>query len=81
MSTIYKFCYGAKLRGCSWVNGTSFPTRTVGADRIRPNVTEQSDWMNDTRHCSRAYTLKVSTTWLPPGGSQETHRRWLFVNY
>ncbi len=26
-------------------------------------------------HCSRAYTLKVSTPWLPPGGSCQTALR------
>ena len=31
------------LAGLSgWVNGGGFPTRTVGADRIRPNVLELS---------------------------------------
>ena len=28
------------------MNGSSFPTRTVGADRIRPKLTKLNGWMN-----------------------------------
>ena len=101
-----------------WVNGSSFPTQTVGADRIRPQhkaplrgacagspgwrplqgvcvqpgTCENPGLRADSIRpyncggraaagsiCSstptRAYRLKVCTTWLPPGGSCQTALR------